>query len=65
MSGGFEALLNAIPTGEANAIHQAELAERLHVSRSELKRDIQAARRSGVPIMSGNSGYWIARGERD
>lgn len=67
MSGGFEALLNALEVGEHNAIHQAELAERLRLSRDRLKKEIQAARRSGVPILSSTSGYWIAEndGERE
>ena len=63
--GSFEALLNHIPTGEANAIHQAELAQELGIDRTTLKDEIRAARRSGYQIASGIRGYWRPASEAD
>lgn len=53
-------IISFIPVGEANAIHQAELCQLLQISTFCLKAQIKAARRAGVPICSGSSGYWIA-----
>ena len=62
----LERLLASIPIGEANAIHQPELAERLGCSCTTLKFWIRIARGTwGFPIMSGRAGYWIAEDASD
>lgn len=53
-----EQLLQAIPIGEKNAIHMEQLAKRLGIDVSTLKRYIRQARREGADILSGTSGYW-------
>lgn len=54
-----------LPIGESRAIHQKELAARLGVTPSSLKKSVRAARKRGIPIMSGSSGYWLAESDRE
>ena len=58
-------LLNAIPRDRENAIHQMQLAEKLHINTGLLKKRIQTARREGAPICSAQCGYWITDDEEE
>lgn len=57
------ALLEAIPTGRENAIHQKVLAAKLGLKPERVKKLIQNARHDGHSICSGSEGYWIAKNE--
>ena len=64
----IETLKTAIPTGEANAIHMDELAERIGVKKESVKAIVQRARRStdfGKWIVSSVRGYWIAETDEE
>lgn len=53
-------LVDVIPVGKENAIHQVDLAKQLGVTPSTVKIMIQNARHQGRPdIMSGSNGYWL------
>ena len=51
-------ILNALETGEHNAIHQKELAEKVHLNAYELKRIIRGMRKEGFEILSTCRGYF-------
>jgi len=51
--------------GKGNAIHQAELCDRLNTTPSTAKAMIRSARRQGVEILSGIPGYWIAENDQE
>lgn len=55
-----EELINYIPIGKHNAIHQPALAEMVGLTTEQVKREIRKARLRGLPILSGTVGYWIA-----
>ena len=67
MSDYIDKLRNYIPIGKDNAIHLNELAEKLGVKPSYVKKKIQEARREGKgsDIVSGSAGYWIAESEEE
>ena len=49
-----------IPHGRENAVNLGTLCERLGVGQTCIKRAIRKARKQGMPILSGHSGYWIS-----
>ena len=49
-----------IPTGEANAISNRELAYRAGINERGVRKLVHEARIEGEPICSSDSGYWIA-----
>lgn len=51
-------IINAIPVGADNAIHLQRLAELAGCTDSTIKKRIQAARRQGIIVLSGQKGYW-------
>lgn len=53
-----EQILELIPYGSENAILQADLCQLLNITPSVLKSHIQALRRSGAEICSGQHGYF-------
>lgn len=55
----IELLKAVIPRGKENAIHLLPLSEKLGVSDHTAKKYVQAARRNGLMICSGQDGYWI------
>lgn len=55
-------IFDYLEEGEANAIHQKELAAAVGISCSTLKKDIRALRRDGHKILSSPRGYYIAEG---
>lgn len=55
----IEELYNALPTGEDNAIHQVELAEKFDVKPAHVKEMIRAARRQNIEICSSRNGYFV------
>ena len=52
-------LLRVLPRGEQSAIPMKDLAARLRVSTRVLRFMIAEARRDGLPICSGDSGYYL------
>lgn len=54
----LQAVLEAVPEGEENAIHQRELAQLLNVHPNVLKACIRQIRKEYGIICSGNKGYW-------
>ena len=54
-----------IPVGVENAIHQADLAIKLHTSPAAAKNIVRAARRQGLEICSGTEGYYFAASEQE
>lgn len=52
-------IIELIPIGVANAIKQKELAAITGLSEREVRAAVLSARRKGVPICSGDKGYWI------
>ena len=61
----YEILKSAIPVGKNNAIHQQELAKRLHITPAEVKQLVRTARQQGLQILSGVQGYWFAENESE
>lgn len=49
-----------IPTGEANAISNRELAYRAGINERGVRKLVHEARIEGEPICSSDSGYWLA-----
>jgi len=60
-----EELINKLPIGKENAIHQAALASILGVSSEKVKLMVRFARQSGAEILSGKQGYWIAKDDAE
>ena len=58
-------LLNLLPKGEDNAIHQPALAALMGFSCSKLKVEIKKARRLGNVIVSSKKGYFIPENNQD
>ena len=58
-------LESILPVGRKNAIHQKDLAAKLGVSPDAAKYMVRMARQSGVQILSGIDGYWIAETEQE
>lgn len=58
-------LLELIPFGYENAIHQAELAILLGVSPMKVKALIKEARLNFIPILSDAHGYWLSDVKRE
>ena len=62
---GSEFWIMVIPFGEANAIHQKPLADRLGMTCDRLKAEIRAARKNGVEICSTHNGYFFPKDEAE
>ena len=58
-------VLNALETGEHNAIHQGDLADKLHMSAEDLKRIIRGMRKEGFEILSSRKGYFKSGSEAE
>lgn len=54
-----------IPHGKQNAIHLQTLCELLGVGMAAIKAAVKRARIEGIPIVSGNNGYWISEDGRE
>ena len=61
----MDTLLQIIPTGKENALHQEEIANRLGISRARVKALIRAARDKGIEILSGIHGYYYAKDDNE
>lgn len=61
----MEELINKIPIGKENAIHQTTLASLMGVSPEVVKRMVREARQSGFEILSGKQGYWLAKDDAE
>lgn len=61
----MEELINKIPIGKENAIHQSTLAALLGVSSEMAKRMVREARQNGYEILSGKQGYWLAKDDTE
>ena len=62
---GSDFWIMVIPFGEANAIHQKDLAERLGMKCDRLKAEIRAARKNGIEICSTHNGYFFPKDEAE
>ena len=51
--------------GKANAVHSKVLEKHFGISSRTVRRYIGLLRKSGVPICSDDSGYWIAPNPRE
>ncbi|MGM9600018.1 MAG: hypothetical protein ACI3W5_00355 [Faecousia sp.] len=47
-------------TGVANALTMQELRQFVNADSRTIRLQIEAERRSGIPILSGQDGYWLA-----
>lgn len=56
-------LLQYIPHGSENAISMNELAVLTQTSARAVRKLVFEARAAGIPILSGNCGYWLAEEE--
>ncbi|MCR5769389.1 MAG: hypothetical protein K6G45_13055 [Lachnospiraceae bacterium] len=61
----FLHILTALNKGEENAIHQIDLANKIGVPTWRLKKIIQAARKSGVMIISSKRGYYLSDNKQE
>ena len=52
-------------TGLENAVHSEELERLFLIDRRGLQRKISRLRKEGVPICSGESGYYYAKDQRE
>lgn len=53
-------LLSALHFGEPHAVHAAQIASENGWNAREIRRVVNIARKCGLPICSGQSGYWVA-----
>ena len=58
-------LLCVLPIGKENAIHQADLGQKLGVSPAAAKRMVHMARRENIQILSGTEGYWLPKDDTE
>jgi biotin operon repressor len=58
-------ILELIPKGRENALHQEQLAEILGVSRDTVKSLVRKARKNGAEILSGISGYYYPKDDEE
>ncbi|MCR5835510.1 MAG: hypothetical protein K6G88_03260 [Lachnospiraceae bacterium] len=61
----YNILYQYIPVGVENAIHQKELAVKLHTTPAYAKIIVRQARQQGLQILSGVEGYWFAADENE
>lgn len=54
-------LLCILPIGKENAIHQADLGQKLGITPAAAKMLVRKARREGMQILSGTEGYWLPK----
>ena len=47
--------------GKENAIHSKELETRFNICSSTVRRYVSSMRKSGIPICSDETGYWIGK----
>lgn len=52
-------LLCVLPVGKENAIHQADLGQKLGITPAAAKRMVRKARQAGKEVLSGSEGYWL------
>lgn len=58
-------ILDVIPVGKENALHQEQLADLLGVTREAVKNMVRNARRNGTEILSGSCGYYFAKDDTE
>ena len=56
---------NFLSRGEETAVHLTELCKRAGASQTSVKAAIRRERLNGIPILSGNSGYWIGESREE
>lgn len=61
----YDFLYQYIPVGISRAVHQKDLAEKLHTTPAAVKRFVREARQQGYEICSGQEGYWFAVDENE
>lgn len=61
----YDYLYQHIPVGIENAIHQQDLAAKLHKTPATTKYIVRQARQQGLQILSGVNGYWLAADEKE
>ena len=47
-------------TGKVDAIHSKDLEEKFNIASCTVRRYVSDMRKSGIPICSDETGYWIA-----
>ena len=52
-------------TGKANAIHSKDLEAKFNIASCTVRRYVSNMRKSGIPICSDETGYWIAANPRE
>ena len=60
----YEYLLNN-HVGKANAVHSKVLEKHFSICPRTIRRYIGSLRKSGIPICSDDSGYWIAADSKE
>lgn len=61
----YDFLYQYIPVGVQNAIHQKDLAERLHTTPAAVKQLVRQARQQGYEVCSAQAGYFFAADENE
>ena len=61
----YDFLFQFIGIGVENAIHQKDLAERLHTTPAAVKQLVRQARQQGYEVCSGQAGYFFAGDENE
>ena len=52
-------------SGRTNAVHSKELEQRFNLCPRTVRRYVNNMRKSGVPVCSDESGYWIGTSSRE
>lgn len=58
-------IIEIIPIGKDNALHQEQLAEIMGVSRDTVKHLVREARKNGAEILSGVHGYYFPKDDEE
>lgn len=61
----FEKLLSVLPSTKEDAVTMKELSRLLGVAEREVRQCVLNARREGLPILSGDEGYWKSDDDRE
>lgn len=61
----YDYLYQYISVGIENAVHQKDLALKLHTTPAAAKNIVRRARQQGLEICSGAQGYWFAKDEEE
>ena len=61
----YEKLLSVLPSNKEDAVTMKELSRLLKVSQRDVRQCVLNARKEGLPILSGDDGYWKSDDDRE